>query len=202
MFFLLALAMVIGQVWYHFNGNKNKWLYDWFFVLTATFFGRFFEFYIGLLLALNLKTVFNHQYYKPLLKKGTYWFLLATLMVIIIISFLAKGVNTHGVDTVLGLLIRNILLPMAVAGLLFYLIFQVTLVSKMLSSKLMVLLGNASFFFYLIHVGAINHVLSTWVLLPDRNFILLWLISIMGYWLIEKPTYSFLKAVISNKFGR
>jgi len=53
----------------------------------------------------------------------------------------------------------------------------------------MILLGNASFVFYLIHISYANIRIRDYVLLPDRNFVLLWLISILIYLSIEKPIY-------------
>jgi peptidoglycan/LPS O-acetylase OafA/YrhL len=51
-------------------------------------------------------------------------------------------------------------------------------------------LGNASFAFYLIHISYVNIKVKQWFLLPDRNFVVLWLIAIVLYLVFEKPVYN------------
>jgi peptidoglycan/LPS O-acetylase OafA/YrhL len=56
---------------------------------------------------------------------------------------------------------------------------------------LLVLLGNASFAFYLVHISYVNLKIKDWYTFPDRNFILLWIISIILYQYVESPIYHF-----------
>jgi peptidoglycan/LPS O-acetylase OafA/YrhL len=61
------------------------------------------------------------------------------------------------------------------------------------------LLGNASFGFYLIHISYVN-IRVRWIWLgPDRNFVLLWAISILLYLFFEKPVYSAIKKLIKGQ---
>lgn len=60
----------------------------------------------------------------------------------------------------------------------------------------MELLGKASFAFYLIHISYVNIRIRHWVLLPDRNFVLLWVVSILLYLLFEKPVNQMLRKMI------
>ena len=57
----------------------------------------------------------------------------------------------------------------------------------------MELLGKASFAFYLIHISYVNIRIRQWTLLPDRNFALLWVVSILLYLLFEKPVNQVLR---------
>ena len=57
----------------------------------------------------------------------------------------------------------------------------------------MQLLGNASFAFYLIHIGYVNQRIKPHLILFDRNYLLLWLLAIALYWLFEKPAHRFLQ---------
>jgi peptidoglycan/LPS O-acetylase OafA/YrhL len=62
-----------------------------------------------------------------------------------------------------------------------------TLLQQFFSSKIMLLLGNASFAFYLVNISYV-HIRLRWIWLrPDRNFVLLWLIAIVLYLFFEKP---------------
>jgi peptidoglycan/LPS O-acetylase OafA/YrhL len=61
----------------------------------------------------------------------------------------------------------------------------------------MVLLGNASFAFYLIHISYVNLKIKSWVFFSDRNFILLWLVAIALYYGFEKPLYDWYRRKIS-----
>ena len=87
---------------------------------------------------------------------------------------------------ILQLLVLPVFVAIALAGL----IYEETWLQKFFESKVMVLLGNASFAFYLIHISYVNIKLRELFLLPDRNFVVLWLIAIVLYLLFEKPIYN------------
>ena len=92
----------------------------------------------------------------------------------------------HAAGRILGLFVLPVFVVLALAGL----IYERTWLQTFFSSKLLVLLGNASFAFYLVHISYVNLKLRQWVLMPDRNFILLWIISIVLYLAFEKPIYN------------
>lgn len=202
-----GIAIAIGYFWHAINGNPQRWFYNYHFVLDATFFGRSIEFFSGMLLAYLMKKE------SPLLtqlprKNLTLYSFLLIMISIYGISLFEKDVFSHGTEFAPGLIIRNIILPFFICCFLYGLITENTWTKKFLSLKLIVLLGNASYFFYLIHIGFINRKLMSWISLPDRNFTLLWIVSIAGYLLLEKPLYDLsrklLKAggkggVVSNK---
>ena len=76
---------------------------------------------------------------------------------------------------------------LALAGLM----YERTWLQRFLGSRALVLLGNASFAFYLVHISYVNLKLKNYFLLPDRNFVALWAVSIVLYLCFEKPVYDF-----------
>jgi peptidoglycan/LPS O-acetylase OafA/YrhL len=97
---------------------------------------------------------------------------------------------TQGSDEVGGMIVQLLVLPFFVAIALAGLIYEQTWLQKFFASRALVLLGNASFAFYLIHISYVNIKVKQLFLLPDRNFIVLWLIAIALYLLFEKPLYN------------
>lgn len=114
------------------------------------------------------------------------------------IAFFAENNFVHGVETWEGRLIHETILPISIAVFLYGLMTQRTWVSRFLSTRLMVLLGNASFVFYLIHISYFNLKLKSYIYLPDRNLILLWVCAILIYLALEKPLYNLLRKHIAK----
>jgi peptidoglycan/LPS O-acetylase OafA/YrhL len=123
-------------------------------------------------------------------------------LLMFIMGWLEPDIYHHGYDTTIGMLVSKTLLPASMMLLLAGLIFERTLVQKLLGSKALVLLGNASFAFYLVHIGYINLRLKTWYVLPDRNFILLWLIAIVLYQIFEMPIYNIFRKLLHSKITK
>jgi len=99
----------------------------------------------------------------------------------------------HGADHPVGFVIFAFLLPVFIASFIAGLISETTVVQRFFSTRLLTLLGNASFAFYLVHISYVN-IRIRWIWLgPDRNFLILWIISIFLYLLIEKPINDFVK---------
>ncbi|MBK8787147.1 MAG: hypothetical protein IPN43_11820 [Chitinophagaceae bacterium] len=96
----------------------------------------------------------------------------------------------QGSDQVGGMILQLLVLPVFVAIALAGLIYEQSWLQKFFSSRVLVLLGNASFAFYLIHISYVNIKVKQWFLLPDRNFVVLWLIAIVLYLAVEKPVYN------------
>jgi peptidoglycan/LPS O-acetylase OafA/YrhL len=193
---ILVLVTLIGYGWHWYNGNPDSFMYPWFFILNTTFPGRFMEFFAGVLLAHHLHTgkglAWSSIKYKTAIGG------LASLLVIYVMSLFEPDIYQHGTDHIAGLLLRNIAFALTVALFLYGLITERTWLQRFLSTKVLVLLGNASFIFYLVHIGYVNGIFRNWHLYPDRNFILLWLVSIAGFLLIEKPLYELLKKRIKR----
>jgi peptidoglycan/LPS O-acetylase OafA/YrhL len=195
---LTAITFCIGYGWYEINGNAGHFLYDWHFIFNTTFSGRFTEFLAGMMLANFVSGDIKRL---PVLSKKYNTLTGGILMIacIYLLSFFEKDIYAHGTDTVAGMFIRNILFPFVTIRFFYGLIIEKTWVQKFLSFKWMLLLGNASYIFYLIHINYGYSVLEKWKLFPDRNFVMLWIASIILYLLVEKPSYNFLKKLIRQK---
>jgi len=178
-----------------------------FFVLFYTFFGRFLEFYLGMLLAwLLLK---KHSFLDKLLKIP--FKIGISLIGIGLVVFLLDKVGWGNEYTY----INNFLLPFFTTLLILGLIENKGRISHWLSSPLLILLGKASYIFYLIHFTTTYVDWATFIsikllkpfsyLFPQNNaefmlwvgfalyFILLWSFSIIIYLLIEKPANYFIR---------
>jgi peptidoglycan/LPS O-acetylase OafA/YrhL len=104
-----------------------------------------------------------------------------------------------GTENAGGMILHNIILPVAIVIAIAGLMTEESWLKRFFSSRLLVLLGNASFAFYLIHISYVNLRISKLIIMPDRNFTLLWVISILIYLLIEKPVYDRLRSLIDKK---
>lgn len=198
--FLIAIffmAWGTGFIWFKINGNSQEFMYPVTFLFQSTFFGRSSQFLFGMILAYALKNnsveIIKNTKYKTLVG---FWGIIISAYCI---GLFQKDIYSHGNEHVVGELIHLLVLPFFVAVTLAGLIFEKTWIQKFFSSKLIVLLGNASFAFYLIHISYVNLKIKQFVLLPDRNFILLWLISILIYLLFEKPVYKFCRKLVLQK---
>ena len=187
----------IGYGLYEYNGNPEGFLYPLKFMTGSTFFGRSSEFFFGMILAYVMKKEKGIQFLKKL-KRSTLMGGISIILLTITIAFFARNNFVHGVERWEGRLIHEFLLPVAIIIFFWGLMSEKTWVSKVLSSKLLILLGNASFVFYLIHLSYFNMKLKSFVYLPDKNFVLLWICSIIIYLLIEKPLYEKCRKLIAK----
>jgi peptidoglycan/LPS O-acetylase OafA/YrhL len=155
------------------------------FYLLYTFFGRSTEFILGISLAIFLKKIGEINPVKRL--PFTYTGLLGTILCIAWIASL-KGNYDFGIRPPLGKTINTFILPLFGILPLFYgLLTEQTWVSKILSSRLFVLLGKASYIFYLIHLGMIEHWVSSTFDHMLITFIFLNIVSIILFRLVEEP---------------
>lgn len=119
------------------------------FMIDYTFFGRCFEFLVGVALAIALKK----NWLRIRFRHFTYVGILGIVVSVYLIT-LFKGSYDFGVRHPAGKFIHHIVLPVFGIALFYYgLVREKTIVSKILSSKLFVLLGKSSYTFYLIHIG-------------------------------------------------
>ncbi|MFL9835774.1 acyltransferase family protein [Chryseobacterium terrae] len=194
-FFFLGWG--IGYGLHEFNGNPKGFLYPLKFMVGSTFFGRSLEFFFGMLLAYLMKKEKGIEFLNKI-KKPTFWGGISIILLIFAIRFFARNNFVHGVERWEGRLIHELVLPIAIIIFFWGLMTEKTWISKILSTKFFILLGNASFAFYLIHLSYFNMKLKSYVYLPDRNFVLLWICSIIIYLLIEKPLYEFCRKLIAR----
>jgi peptidoglycan/LPS O-acetylase OafA/YrhL len=187
--FLTILYLVfvgIGFAWNSANGNPGQWFSPFKFIAGATFPGRCTEFLAGMWLAQYLK---NGATWLQKWKYKTAFGFAGILLTTYAIGLFEPDIFHHGSDHPIGFLIQNLVLPIFTVLTLAGLIFENNFVQRFFGNKWLVLLGNASFAFYLVHISYVNLKIKSWILLPDRNFVLLWLVSIAFYLLFEKPLY-------------
>lgn len=189
-FLLLGYSLVYvfsGLNLYGFMKSSN-------FMLDFTFFGRITEFMVGILLSLVVSKV-----QKKKIKGFTFIGIIGILVCVYTLSVL-KVVNGSGTDSDLGKIINTLILPVfGIAPLFYGLIFEKTILSKVLESKLFVLLGKSSYIFYLIHMGIFVVGLNTISHNLLFHFIALNGISILMYKYIESPLNLFFRNKMITK---
>jgi peptidoglycan/LPS O-acetylase OafA/YrhL len=198
------------------------------FMFLLTFFGRCTEFIIGMYLAGVVKKMLNKNIGNN--NNTKYYFTLAGILGIIIclcsyVYFKANYSNysvgvfktmniNDGVLFPTGLFINNIIQPVFIAILFYGLITENTFLKKTLSSDLFILLGKASYVFYLIHTGVIRTFCEFLVQRISYGnskfyhiseyffmFLLMNLLSILIYKLVEQKLHKYLNGISfkSNK---
>ena len=185
---LFCMTWGAGEIWHRVNGDPRNFLYPLKFISNGIFPGRSTEFLAGMLLAYAIRTK-RTAFLEKIRYKTTIGFV-GILVVVYGIGLFQSNIYTDGINHPVGILLHKIALPFFVVLSLAGLIYERSWLQWFFSSRLLVLLGNASFAFYLVHISYVSLKLREIVLLPDRNFILLWLISIILYLAFEKPVYN------------
>ncbi len=200
LFLIPAILIVTGVLLtlYFIRHPFHGLLNDFHFLFNFTFFGRCIEFFTGIALALTFKK-------KNLEKTNSLKFTLSGIVIIFfcIIGLSLLHTNEHYGDYTLGgIIINNLVLPVAGISLLFWgLLTEVNFITKILSSAFMILFGKSSYIFYLVHVGFFalffyNSISQNPLLL----FIFLNIISVLIYKTFEHPVNKWLrkKLLIKN----
>lgn len=166
------------------------------FMMNYTFLGRCCEFFTGIALALLLKEGKNIQ-----IRYTTYIGLTLIVFWIFVLSILPSP--DFGIRHPLGMIINTLFLP-AFGIIIFYngLINEHTIISRILKSRMLVLLGKSSYVFYLIHMGIIRDVLPTFTR-PSLDyifkFIALQIISILLFKMIEEPVNKLIRQYFNGR---
>lgn len=196
---LFFLSYSIGLIWNQINGNPLRFLSPLKFILGSTFSGRCTEFLAGMVLAKLLHYENYNESFFWRLKHKTWIGFVGMFATTYLIGCFQPDIFHHGSDHPLGYLILTFVLPIFIVFTLAGLIEERTYLQKFFASKIMILLGNASFAFYLIHISYVN-IRLRWIWLgPDRNFVLLWVIAILLYLVLEKPVYLAIKKLIKGQ---
>ncbi len=186
---LLLMSIGVGELWKIWNSNPLNFFLPVKFILGSTFPGRFIEFIAGMGLAQLISQ--NHRLL--LIPNKTLTGIAGVIVSCYAMGLFQPDIFHHGSDHPAGWLIHTLILPIFVVLLYAGLITESTKIQHFLQSKTMTLLGNASFAFYLIHISYVNIKIRNYHLMPDRNFTLLWLLSIILYLAFEKPIYQLCK---------
>ena len=162
------------------------------FMTHYTFFGRCFDFFAGFGLYLLLQ-----RSQMPVLKGGLTALGVAGFGVV----WLWLGYCQYGhieLNQVVLFVLQNYVLPIFIAFLIAGLVIEKTFFSQLLGLPFMQWLGNASYIFYLIHIGLLTKLLD-WV---DWKayFVLINVISLLAHWFFEKPVHQYLKNKVLHHF--
>ncbi|HLC87551.1 MAG TPA: acyltransferase [Patescibacteria group bacterium] len=195
-FFLIFLIGILittgGRI-----DNLQNFISSHLFLLIYTFFGRCFEFLVGIFLALMILR-------KPITLPGksvTYLGLLGVVLVILLVSNYQSPEYRYGIFSPQGLLIYNLVLPVLIAFFFLGLIAEKTVISFFLSNPLMQILGKSSYAFYLIHDGIFADLMPQFFRLNmPVFFISLNILAIILYFVIERPANTSIRKLGSRIF--
>ncbi|QIL74492.1 acyltransferase family protein [Hymenobacter sp. HDW8] len=170
------------------------------FVAYTTFFGRFFEFFIGAGLALLLKKV-KTNHYLPFLTYGG--ITLFSLGVFALTKIKIAYEANFGISPPIGIAVNNLYFPLCIAIIFMGLLREKSLISTFLSTKLLSVLGKSSYAFYLIHMGLIHELLSPYfneesILGAVAIYLVLVVLAIALYFFFEEPVNKKIKSLTSR----
>ena len=177
----------------------TKFPYDGFFangyfVYFATFFGRCFEFYCGIWLALFISGRVNFRRSKLRSFIAPVYTLAGIGWMTICILLLYFNQYIGGYSLVIKVLLSNLLFPIGVTLFYLGLIREKTFLQKIFSTKLFLLLGQSSYTFFLLHTGVIATGLEKYL---THNvvilFILLYLLAVLIFLLFERPVSTWIR---------
>lgn len=178
-FILIGLSLVIlsnGVSFYGFFSDTR-------FMFTYTFFGRCFEFFTGISLALFLRSKSFQKRRRPWF---TYVSILSLILTLIIIT------STHLSDPA-KLIIHQGFIPLLAGLFIAGLLLEESGVKQVMESKVLDLLGKSSYSLYLIHLGIIPsfimlHISSH----PILVILMLFLLSVILWHQVEEPLHHFI----------
>ncbi len=173
--------------------NSEPFWGDYKFMLLLTFFGRSFEFYAGMQLAMWI----NQNKVIPIMKwKATYIGIILLTLTLIFLTFIPT-------ISFVGIFVHNIIVALGVSILLFGLINENTIINTVLSSKFFLLLGNSSYAFFLIHYGVWQRFMIKYLFIDFLlELIATILLSIILYKGIEEPLIKMYKRKRKSKEAR
>lgn len=191
---IFLITWAAGEIWFNVNGNPNQFFSPINFLFNSTFPGRSLEFIAGMLLASAVKKkmeILNWKY-KTLIG------FLGIFLTSYALGFFQNEVYRHGYEHPIGRIIFMTILPFFIVLMIAGLITEKTKIQRFLSWRFLILLGNASYAFYLIHISYVNIRMREIYLGPDRNFIFLWALSIILYLFFEKPIYNGVRKLLKK----
>lgn len=178
-FLLGVLIFAKGQI-----GNIESFISEHLFLFIYTFFGRSFEFFVGIFLArFALRNIST-----KLLRGTTYFGVLGIGLTTYLISTFQSESFRYGVFSSEGLLIHNFILPLFIGVFFLGLIYEKTFISFILSTSILIILGQSSYAFYLIHLGVLANLVPDFFRFNMLTYLItLNVIAIFLYFFIEKP---------------
>lgn len=156
---VIITAFAILMVLIFRNVNWHGFFGDFTFVMLFTFFGRCFEFFVGVQLA---RIVIKNGFTRTNKINFTYpAFLLIFVCVFIMALQPVVKPWAAGLETPVGIIVNNYFLCIAIASFFYGLLTENSVFKKILAQPFVELLGKSSYIFYLIHLGWINNLVQT-----------------------------------------
>ena len=206
---LLAVAAAVLAALYPVA--RMPWTFDVIgpprYLLHYSFFGRFFEFSVGIWLAKKVAKAGVPETPPrafPLYTLGGLAGMAAVVVVLAALHAASVPRYEYGLYHPAGVVMNHLVLPLFTAAFYWGLIRERTLLRRILSTRVGDLLGRSSYAFYLIHFGllanALAYVLGIWPVVEvsvAARFLYVTLLSIVLYLGIEAPANRFLR----RRFG-
>ncbi len=147
-----------------------------------TLLGRFFEFSVGIFIALSC----SHASTSPQPRYAT---ILGILLSVAIVGMYIMAIDKYHFPTFqVEWILYNICLPLSLGVFVKGLVKEASFIRKLLSHKWFLVLGNASYAFYLIHLGPFPVIIQRFITTQKLGqFIILWMLAMVFYFFIEKP---------------
>ncbi len=188
---IISCYLIGFAVWWQWGSNNNGGFFaDLSFIYYSTFLGRCTDFFAGMFVGycwqkqLRIKGFISYK-----TAKGCLLF-----VGIVAVQITVKGNWLSAVQSNWGLIINNILMPIAIALMFWGLITERGYFQIWLSSKPFQLLGESSYSFYLIHLGLISGALHRYCISNfTLQFIPLVLVAYGLYSFVEKPLNGWLR---------
>ncbi|MBS1919554.1 MAG: acyltransferase [Bacteroidetes bacterium] len=174
-----------------------------YFVYFVTFFGRCFEFYCGIFLAILIMG--KSDFIRLKIPSFSFPFFTIAGIFWIIAGILLLYYNEYawGYSLTKKVLLSNIFFPIGVSLFYLGLIKEKSVLQKLFSTKAFQLLGKSSYAFYLLHAGIIASGIEKYI---TQNvfllFVLLQLVSMFIFLLFEKPVNKWIRNNGTKFLGR
>jgi peptidoglycan/LPS O-acetylase OafA/YrhL len=189
------IIFVLGYLTYlvfrniQFHGFMNQLSY----IFITTYFGRVFEFAIGMLLA--MKVIKHSVKISNATWVGGIGFLLAFACQVV----LNFSTGVFAIQTVTGFAINSLVISASVAVLMLGLLSEETVIKRLLGNNLLVILGKSSYTLYLLHFGMVGYLIRRFI---SSHFIveliMTYILSILLWYFIEEPCNKLVKKLKKN----
>lgn len=171
------------------------------FTFYTTFFGRVFEFACGIYLALLLKGIVKSPFLEKLGRSTLYIGLLIVILAVAGQYWVAGHYAVaNAADTWPGILLNNIGMPIGISCIFYSFIHYQSLLQRLLSTQLLVALGNATYSFYLLHTSFVLTLIHKYIS-PNLlvSFFAMIAFAFGFYKLVEQPLAIYLRNRFSKK---
>lgn len=200
-FIMLMYGIAIVLTIFFMDKNVDGFFGSFAFTFGSTFFGRTFEFACGIYLALVLKGKFKYNIFSKCYSPT----MLGAFIILITILFqflIAKYVGQNATGLWLRICINNIILPIGITILFYGIIVEDNWFKKILSHKIMIQAGSATYSFYLLHTSFVASLISVYL---SKNifviFVIMIFFSYFFYRIVEEPLAHFIRTRFSKKLG-